>query len=465
MKRLVGLLFVSLLLASVNVRAQEAAAVQLPAAKKIKLSNGMTILLAEQHEVPIVSFNLRVRAGSVLDPAGKEGAAAMTGDLLRKGTKRRTASQIASELDFIGGKFDVVTNYDASIVAAEFLKKDTAKGLDIFSDLIINPTFPGDEFTKMQRQYADSVLSNKDQAQAVIGNYFNAYLYGKQHVYARPVSGDERSLSSITADDIRRFYDATYAPSNMILAVVGDFDAAEMERMLTTAFGTWNKAAQPQTAIAAAQPVTGKRLLLIDKPDSTQTFYTIGNLGINRTNQDRVGIALVNTLFGGRFTSLLNSELRIKSGLTYGARSSFDRRAQTGTFAISTYTRNETTEKAIDLTLDVLNRLHTQGITAEQLASAKAYLKGQFPVSIETSDQIAAQLTELEFYGLAATEINDYYKRIDALTLADATRIIKTYFPINDYVLVLIGKRSEIEKLARKYAAQVDFKSISEAGF
>ena len=203
----------------------------------------------------------------------------------------------------------------------------------------------------------------------------------------------------------------------------------------------------------------------MDKPDATQTYFQIGNLGIARTNADRVYLNVINTLFGGRFTSMLNDALRVSSGLTYGASSRFEQRKARGPFVISTYTRNATTEKAIDLTLEILNRLHTQGISEKDLQSAKNYLKGQFPPTIETSDQLAGLLATLEFYGLDASDINDYYKQIDALTLADAQRVIKQYYPLDNLVFVLIGKASEIESVAKKYAPKLDAKSISQPGF
>lgn len=465
MRQLFASAFAVLLLAltATPARSQEAV-LRLPPSKKIQLPNGMTVHLMEQREVPIISFNLRLRAGSTADPAGKEGTAALTADLLRRGTRARTADQISAELDFIGGQFDTAATHDATVASAEFLKKDIAKGLELFTDILLDPTFPTAEFTKLQRQNIDSILAAKDQPQAVIGTYFNAYLFGT-HPYARPTSGSESTLAAVTRDDVAKFYASTYAPANAILAVVGDFNTSEMEGMITKAFGRWNTKPQAATKTVAPVAAKGTRLLLIDKPDATQTFFRIGNVGVARTNKDRIAIDLINTLFGGRFTSRLNSELRIKTGLTYGARSGFDQRLAPGPFFISTYTRNETTEQAIDKTFDVLKQLHAAGITADELQSAKTYLKGQFPPDIETSDQLAALLTELEFYGLSPDEINTYYAQIDRLTLTDARRIIRDYFPTNDYVLVLIGKRSEIEKVARKYAPTVDMKAISQPGF
>jgi zinc protease len=459
-------------LAAVPARAQQptppsqpqGGGLKLPPYKKVKLKNGMTVLLMQQREVPLISFNFIVKSGAVADPAGKEGVASMTAGLLRKGTKTRTADQISGELDFVGGTLNADAVHDYTTGTAEFVRKDIAKGLELLSDVLLNPTFPQGEVAKLQSQSIDAVKAAKDEAFGVVGVYYNSFLFGT-HPYGRPADGDERSLAAITRADVERFYQTHYTPSNTILAAVGDFDAAEMERMLSEKFGAWPDRAAPATALAEPAPATGRRLLLIDKPDSTQTFYYIGGVGVPRTNKDRVLINVVNTLFGGRFTSMLNSELRIKTGLTYGARSGFDLRRVRGPFFISTYTQNATTERAIDLTLDILKRLHEKGITAEELKSAQSYIKGQFPPRIETSDQLASLIAQFEFYGLDEAEVNTLYSQIDAMTLADATRIIKEYFPLDNLTFVLVGKASEIESIAKKYAPNVSRKSINDPGF
>ena len=251
----------------------------------------------------------------------------------------------------------------------------------------------------------------------------------------------------------------------MIIAAAGDFDTSEMRNELEARFNAWPARNPSPQKIEQPVPMKGRRLLLIDKPDSTQTYFDIGNLGVSRTNPDRVAISVVNTLFGGRFTSMLNSALRVDSGLTYGARSTFDQFALPGPFIIATYTRNATTEKAIDMALQVLSNLHEKGISEDELESAKAYMKGQFPTSIETSDRLASTIARLDFYGLDETDINSYYARIDAMTVADARRIITQYFPMENLVFVLIGKSSEIQSLAKKYATTIDLKAISQPGF
>jgi predicted Zn-dependent peptidase len=240
--------------------------------------------------------------------------------------------------------------------------------------------------------------------------------------------------------------------------------------MVKERFGGWKGAAgsqklAPGATLGDVDTFAGKKLLLVDKPDSTQTFFQIGNVGINRKNPDRVFVRVINTLFGGRFTSMLNTELRIKSGLSYGARSSFSERVVRGPFSITSFTRNESTEQAIDLALEVLRRLHEKGITEEELKSAQTYMKGQFPPTMETTDQLAGLIAQLEFYDLDQNDVDTLYSKIDSMTMDDARRVIKQYFPLENLVFVLIGKSADIEKIAKKYAGTFESRSITQPGF
>ena len=166
----------------------------------------MTVLLMEQREVPLVSFSVLMKAGSVNDPAGKEGVASMTAALLRKGTATRSADDFSAQLDFIGGSFGAGASADYASISAEFMKKDLAKGLELVADAMLHPSFPEAEVKKLAAQRVDGIKSAKDRAAGVIGQYFNAYLYGK-HLYARPTGGDEASVASIARDDVAKFYD------------------------------------------------------------------------------------------------------------------------------------------------------------------------------------------------------------------------------------------------------------------
>jgi|HubBroStandDraft_6_1064221.scaffolds.fasta_scaffold56350_2 zinc protease len=441
-----------------------AQSLRIPPHEKFVLKNGLTVLLMEKRGVPLINVFALVKTGAAADPAGQEGLASVTAGLLRKGTKTRTAQQFSADFDYIGGSFGADAGADFTTVSAEFLTKDLARGLELFSDAVLHPTFPQDETDKILAQSLDGVKSAKDEPQAVLGLYFEGYLYGA-HPYGRPSDGDELSLKSIKRDAIAKFYEANYAPGNTILGIAGEFNAAEMRKKLEETFGAWPARTVVNAPIAAIPPAKGKRLLLIDKPDATQTYFAVGNVGTAVNDPDRVAIRVVNTIFGGRFTSELNEALRVESGYTYGARSFFDSRKAPGSFEIASFTKNETTTPAIDLALQILEKLHKNGVTEEQLKSAKSYIKGQFPPTIETSGQLVRRIVVNEFYGLGDDEVNQLEARIDAVTVAMAKQTIEKHFPVDNLIFVLIGKASAIGPAVKKYADKMDQRSISDPGF
>ena len=438
---------------------------QLPAYKRVVLPNGLTVLLLEKHELPLISAQLTLRSGSVADPSGQAGTANLTADLLRKGTATRSADQISADMDFIGMQYRAPVNFDSSSFTADFLKKDQATALGIFADMLLHPSFPDDEFKKVLAQQQDSVHSSKDDPQAVLNLYYNHFLFGET-LYGRPAGGDEISLKSITRESILDFYKRNYTPGNAILAVAGDFDSAAMEAQLKQLFGDWKGGAPAPVELSSLKPVTGRRLLLVDKPDATQTYFAIGSIGVNATNPDRASIQVVNTLFGGRFTSLFNTELRIKSGYSYGAFSSFTELRAPGPFIMSTFTRNATTGPAIDKSFEVLDRAHKQEFTAEELTSAKNYIAGELPPQLETSPQLAAQLAKNELYGITREQFNQNLVNIQKTSPADAHTVLDSYFPLNENtVIVVIGKAAEIQKLLAKYTPNITVKKIGDPGF
>jgi zinc protease len=437
---------------------------QLPGYQRVQLPNGATLLLLEKHELPLISVEVDLRSGSVADPVGKEGVASLAAALLRKGTTTRNSEQVSADLDFIGMQYGAQVDQDATHLSADFLKKDLDAALGLLGDVILHPTFPEDEVKKKIAQEQDGIRAAKDQPRQVIQLYFMKFLYG-DHPYGRPANGDERSLAAIGREDIATFYRTHYTPANAVIAVAGDFDSAAMQAKIAQALGGWSGKAPAATALPVPKQISGKRVLLVDKPDATQTYFMIGDIGISSTNPDRGYIDVINTLFGGRFTSLFNTELRIKSGYSYGASSSFSQMKVAGPFLMSTFTKNATTEPAIDKSLEVLGRLHEKGFTEEEIASAKTYINGTLPPRFETTPQLARTMTTLELSGITRDQFNQNLVKLQGTTEADAHHVIETYFPSDNYVMVLIGKGSEIQKIAAKYAPNVATKLISAPGF
>ena len=427
------------------------AGVSLPPTRELRLPNGALVVLAEKHDVPMIAFQAWLRGGSLTDPPGKEGVASLTADLLRKGAGRRSAAEIAAAADGVGGAFATGGGLQGSWVAGEFLARDQALMIELLSDVLLRPTFPDSEFQKLKEQTIESFSAEKDEPYSIIGAYGAAAVFG-DHPYARPASGDETTVPTITREDVLRSYRDQFGGDRLILTMVGDFDPRSMEAVLRRAFGSWPKAAGRLPVIPPPVRRTGRRVLLIDKPDALQTYFWIGSVGIARTDPDRDAIDVANTGFGGSYTSLLNTALRIKSGLTYGARASFAEHAQAGSFSMSSYTKVESTQRALDLALETYRAFRSNGLDDRTFATTKEYIQGQYPPEIETGDQIAGRLGDLAYYGLPREEITGYMGRIAAISPETARRASARAFPPDqDLTLVLIGPAAKIRAVARRY--------------
>jgi zinc protease len=442
---------------------------KLPQYIKDTLPNGAVIAMLPRSGVPLVHFRVLIKGGVESDPDGMAGLASVTANLLQRGTAKRSAEQFAEELDYLGGTFQA--GFDAPLgsataISAEFLSKDFDKGLDLLADAVLHPAFTESEAHKELARRIDGAKAMKDSAQSSIGPYFRAAFFGSAHPYGNPA--DEKTFARMERKDIVAYHQKYYCGKNILIVVTGEFDPAAAKAKLAQAFGS---APTAEANIAytwrTAPPLTRKgQLLLIDKPDATQTYFQIGQPGIDKKNPDRTTLEIVNTLFGGRFTSMLNDELRVNSGLTYGANSILSEDRLPGAITISTYTKTDTTAQAIDMALDVLKRLNEKGITAEQLASAKAYVKGLYPTRrLETMDQLAALIGDIELYGLGRDEVDGYFGRIDAITLDQANATIRNYYKTSDLTLVVLGAADKIREQMKKYDPHAKEVSIKTAGW
>ena len=435
----------------------------LPACTRLTLDNGLTVLLLENHELPLVDFVLLVRNGATADPPGKEGLADVTFALLRKGTVSRTAEKIAQDLDFLGGELDLAADHEYCRASAQFLAKDVEAGFGLVADLLLHPTFPEEELRKLIDLDVNGIKESKDNPRQVLGDYFEDFLF-HGHDFGRPVGGTETSLPTITQGDVMRFHSSYVRPNNTILAVAGDFATKNMQKHIESALGKWEKHPVNHPDVAAPAAVSGRKVLLVDKPDAVQTYFRFGNVGVARGNPDDAVLDVVNTVFGGRFTSWLMTELRTKSGLSYGAFSDFDERSVPGPFYISSFTRTKDTEKAMDLALQVLDRLHEKGLSDDELQSAKNYIRGQYPPRYETAGELAAAMAELEFYGIDRSDINDHTRKTDAVTADQVRDAIQKYYPRENLAIVMVGCADSTATVAAKYG-KVERKKISDPGY
>ncbi|MGI1945010.1 M16 family metallopeptidase [Shewanella glacialipiscicola] len=435
----------------------------MPSYDKFVLDNGLTVYLMPQREVPLITLNAVVRAGAVNDTTA--GVAQMTAEGLLLGAAGKSKADIEQQVDFLGASLGAEADKEGSYLSADFMAKDTDVMLSLFSAAMLTPDFDVAEFDKLKQRAIAGLQQDKESPRAVIGRYFDKLVFGA-HPYGNAASGNSESLEQVTVSQLRAFHKSYYQPANTAITVVGDFDIAAMKAKLTQTFGQWQgseKLVQPDLNQGLPQ-LTAAKVLLVDKPDAIETTFVIGGLGISRDNPDYVGLTVVNTILGGRFTSWLNDELRVNAGLTYGARSGFTPYTDAGVFTISTFTKTETTQEAMDLALKTYARLWEKGVDQATLDSAKAYVKGQFPPKFETSGQLAGLLSGMYLYGFDDKFINEFQAKVDGLSLEETQRLVKAYFPQKNLQFVLIGNAAKVAPIAAKYG-KVQTVDINATGF
>jgi predicted Zn-dependent peptidase len=435
----------------------------LPASTDFRLANGLRVILVPDRRAPLVDVEVRVAGGSVEDPAGKEGAAALLATLLGKGAGERDAESFHAAAEFVGGTFGSGASRRWISVGAEFLKGDADLMLELVADALQRPRLDSAEFDKERRFAIDGIRQAKQEPRDIIRLYHANWFFGA-HPFARPTGGDETSLAALTLDDVKAAAARTLAPSRTWMAFAGDFDAAEMRSKIEARFGSWGaKAADPAPVPAVSAP-KGRGVLLVDFPSSLQTYFRFGQLGFDWKDPDYAARYVANTILGGRFTSRLNQKLRTDTGLTYGAGSSFDD-ATNGTFFVATYTEIATSEQAIGMTVDIVSKFMAEGMTAAEFESARAYIKGQYaPDNVETAAQQASMLLALDFDAVPRDVVDKLFARLDALTLDEVNRVVTKRFPASDWTWTVIGPADKLRGYLAKFG-DVTGCTLSDPGF
>jgi predicted Zn-dependent peptidase len=450
-------------------------AVQVPPHERIVLPNGATLIVVPSRDVPLVAFQAVLRGGPLCDPgnchgpaAGSEciaGVSSLVAGLLEKGAGDRDAFAFADTVEGAGGNFSVTPGLEALSISGQYLARDQRLMIELLADALIRPRFDPRELDKLRDRRIELIKATKDSDPAeLIGVYGRAQLFGT-HPFAQPTGGSEKSLASVTHEHVLKYYADHFGADRLILVVAGDLDVPALRRQVQDAFGTWRRAGVPIPRPPEAPRTQGRRVLLVDSPESAQTYFWLANVGVNKRYRHHAALDLVNTLYGGRFTSMLNTELRIKSGLSYSARAGFFRGTVAGEFAIRSFTDTANTRKALDLSLDTLARLKRDGVTSDMLDSARAYVLGQYPLGFETASDWAGALAELEFYDLDPAYIDDYDAMLRAVTLDDARQVIEEAYPgPEDLTIVLVGDAKKIRRVARRYGP-VTVMSITQPEF
>ena len=406
------------------------------------MPNGLTVLVVEQHALPIVQIEALVKTGSAQDPPENAGLANLTASLLDEGTTSRTATQLAEQIEFVGGALEVKTTHDFTTAAARVLAKDADLGFELLADIVRNPSFPESEVERVRKLILGEITAQKDDPGTVAGKAFSQLVFNG-HPYSWPVNGTEETLPTISRAAVQAFHAREYLPNQTILAVVGDVTIEQARGMIEKHFGSWAQGPVPVRNVPAPATIDKPVVQLIDK-ELTQTTLVLGHLGISRTNPDYYAVTVMNYILGaGGFSSRLMDSIRDKQGLAYGVMSMFEPRAASGPFLVSLQTRNATANQALTGVLKELTLMKTAPVSAKELSEAKSYLIGSFPMRFDTTHKLAEVLCQVEFYGLGLDYFTQYPSWIGKVTADDVVRVAAKYLHPDHYALVAVGKMAE----------------------
>jgi zinc protease len=406
------------------------------------MPNGLTVLVQEQHALPIVQIHALVKAGAAQDPADKAGLANLVAGLLDEGTTSRSANQIAEQIEFVGGALQAKAGEDFTTASARVLKKDIELGFDLLADILLHPAFADHELERVRSQIMGEMQSEKDDPGQVAAKAFKQIVF-PSHPYRWPITGTEDTLPKIKRADVVQFYTREYVPNQTVLTIVGDITVDQARAQVAKRFGTWKRAENGARSLTPPHQLETSVVKLIEK-DLTQATILMGHVGISRTNPDYYAVTVMNYILGaGGFSSRLMDSIRDNQGLAYHVGSHFEANLVPGPFIVSLQTRNEAANQAITGVVSELNRIREAPVADQELSDAKAYLIGSFPLRVDTISKQAEVLALVELYGLGLDYFSHYPKLIDQVTKEDVLRVAKQYLHPHRYALVVVANLSK----------------------
>lgn len=429
-----------------------AKAVTIPAVKETKLKNGLTVAVVEKHSVPIVTVQLLVRSGASVESIEKAGLANMTADMLTKGTKTRTAEQIAEEMEFLGASINSGAGWNSSSVTISVTSDKLDRAMAIMADVVLNPAFKQDELDLLKSQTLDELKANLTQP-AFLANYVASVRAFGEH----PAGGTSASIEGITQSDLRGFYERYFRPDKSILIVTGDVSLESAANVASKLFDVWTHGETQYDGYGPAHSGGGSsnivnRILVVDLPGSGQAsvnFYRPIR-AIGRSSKEYYAASVLNSLLGGGYSSRLNQEIRIKRGLSYGAGSGFGWRGAATNFSTRTQTKNQSAAEVAELVVGELKRLAETDAEETELNPRRLVLTGGFGRNLETTAGLTAALADLYSFGIPTSELNKYMTSVAGVSSSNVKDFASRY--LHDGEIIIVGDYSIFkDDLAKRF--------------
>jgi zinc protease len=422
---------------------------RLPPIERHTLSNGLGVFVVGMHEVPVVEVRLVVRAGATADPAGREGLAEMTADMLDEGAGGKDALALADAVDFLGATLETGASWDATTVRLRVPVARLDEALPLMADVALRPDFPEKELVRLRKEALTDLLQARDVPRRIAAWALGPAVFGRQHRYGRPEAGSAASLAALSVAELRAFHDARFVPAASTLVVVGDVGEGVLPA-LERAFGAWTGPASPPPAPAVEAPVQVRKttVWLVDKPGAGQSAIWIGRPGPSWEDPHFHATEVMNTLLGGSFTSRLNDNLREQHGYTYGAYSIFRRYRTGGLFVALADVQTDKTGPALEEFAKELQRIRAPA-TSVEVARARRYDALGYAAGFETTSEVARHLVEKAVYGLPDDFFATYVPKALAVDASAIEQAARATIDPRRVAIVVVGDRAKVEAPVR----------------
>jgi len=430
---------------------KEVLRVKLPRPRETKLANGLTVLVLEQHKLPTVAFTLWVKTGALADPKDLPGLAKATAEMLREGTTHRTSAQLAADVDGLGASLMASAEFgaDTSTVSASGLSESAERLLELMSDVVLNPTFPPDEFAIYQKRQLAQVEQMRSRPTFLAQERLQKVLYGD--FAAAVVSATPESLEAMTTARLKDFHDRYYLPNNALLGVVGDIQFDEAVSLIQKAFGAWQSHPVAAPDLGRISPPAPTKITLVDRPNSVQTNILAGDFAVRRADPDYIPLTVMNRVLGGGPSARLFLNLREKHGYTYGAYSSFTSDIYPGVWRANTEVRNAVTDGSMHELMEEFQRIGTEPVPEPELDEARRSLVARFALDLEQPTTLLSFYMTANYFRLPQDYWDRYPEEVAKVSPAVVQQTAKKYVDLDHLQFVCVGAGKQIKDTLKKY--------------
>ena len=410
------------------------------------LGNGMTLIVAPTHKLPVVSVLAVIEAGAVSDPVGREGLAALSAAMLPEGTATMDGETLALSFERLGASVTTSADWDVATAGLTVTRPHLEQALALFADMLTAPSFPARELERLKAERMAELLQLRTEPRGLADEMMARFVYAPESRYARPEGGTPASVAAIEGRDVGELYSARYRAGGTTLVIAGDVTVDEATRLAKDAFRGWSGAAPAPSRVVDAPAAAPRGVHIIAKPDAPQSELRIAHVGIPRLHPDYFKVVVMNAVLGGLFSSRINLNLRERNAFTYGAHSEFEWRRGAGPFVVSTAVASEVTAAASREILSEIDRIRAEPIGEDELTLATSYLSGVFPIRYETTASIATAIANMVLYGLEDDYLDHYRSRIQAVTSADVLEAARRHLDPGRLRLTVVGDPAAIRE-------------------